>query len=312
MTTSRTQILNLLCDRDEPISGPTLADTLSISRAGVWKQIEALRTEGFDIPSTDAGYVLASIPETGAAALELGLDAPFSIEYHDAIDSTNRRARELAESGVEETAVVAAEQTAGRGRLDREWESPPGGIYCSLLCRPSLAPVEAPLFTLAAAVATTETLDTLGCEGSIKWPNDVLVGESERKIAGILTEMQGETDRIDWMVVGIGINVETPPIDEATGLNDEIDGTVDRRAVVQGFIERFDHLRSAPERILPAWREHTATLGRDVRVETPEGSVVGTATEIVSPGALLVETDSGTKRIHAGDCEHLRPISAGR
>ncbi len=312
MTTSRTQILNLLWNRDEPLSGPALADSLSISRAGVWKQIEALRSEGFAIPSTDAGYVLASIPETGSAALELGLDAPFSVEYHDAIDSTNRCARELAESGGEETAIVAGEQTAGRGRLNRDWESPPGGIYCSLLCRPSIAPVEAPLFTLAAAVATTETLATVGCDGSIKWPNDVLVGEPERKIAGILTEMQGETDRIDWMVVGIGINVETPPIAESTGLNDEIDGTVDRRTVIQGIIERFHQLRAAPAEILPAWREHSATLGRDVRVETPEGSVVGTATEIVSPGALLVETDGGTERIHAGDCEHLRPISAGR
>ena len=135
-----------------PVTGPGLADRLDISRAAVWKQVEALREEGFDIESTNDGYVVSDVPDYGAASIEYDLDAPFSIEYHDSVGSTNDRARELAAEGAENVAVVADEQTGSRGRLERAWSAPSGGVWISLLVRPKRPPAHVPVFTLAAAV----------------------------------------------------------------------------------------------------------------------------------------------------------------
>lgn len=307
-----------------PVSGPTLADELAISRAAVWKHVEALRDEGFVIESDDDGYRLIETPELSASALAHGLDVSFDIEYHEEIDSTNRRARELAEDGVTDTVVIASTQTAGRGRLDRHWDSPPGGVYSSIICRPDLPPAEAPLYTLAAAVATTRAARETGVDARIKWPNDVLVVDENseksdgndgnsyetRKLAGILTEMKGETDRIAWLVVGIGVNVDDPGVEGATGLEAEVE-TVETNTFVQRLLEEFAALRDDPDAILSAWRDNALTPGRFVRVETPGGEVVGRALDIESPGTLVVEpegSDDERVRVHAGDCEHLRPV----
>ncbi|UPM43293.1 biotin--[acetyl-CoA-carboxylase] ligase [Halocatena salina] len=309
MTHPRHRIARALADSDGSVSGPTLAEELSVSRTAVWKQIEGLREEGFEIESDESGYRLIGVPERGSTALALGLDAPFEVEYHETIDSTNRRARELAESGATDTVIVADAQTAGRGRLDRSWESPPGGVYVSILCRPDRPPAEAPLYTLAGAVATTHAVRETGLDARIKWPNDVLLvdDDSENKIAGILTEMQGETDRIAWLAVGIGVNMDDPGIEGATGLRAALDDHVPLRTFVHHLLESFDALRKQEsESILARWREAAATLGQHVRVETPDGVVVGRAVDVEPPGALVVETDDETVSLHAGDCEHLR------
>lgn len=308
MSQSRRRIVRALANSDGPVSGPTLAEELSVSRTAVWKQIEGLREEGFEIESDESGYRLAAVPDRGSTALSLGLAAPFDVEYHETIDSTNRRARELAEEGATDTVVVANAQTAGRGRLDRSWESPPGGVYVSIVCRPDRPPAEAPLYTLAGAVATTRAIRETGLDAQIKWPNDVLLlnDDTEQKLAGILTEMQGETDRIEWLAVGIGVNIDDPNIDGATGLRSELDDRVDLRVFVQRILESFDALREQEsESILADWRDAAATLGRRVRVETPGGVIVGRAVDVEPPGALVVETDDETVCVHAGDCEHL-------
>lgn len=294
---------------ESPVSGPELAARLDISRAAVWKHIEALREAGFDIPSTDSGYRLDSIPEFAGPALEYGLTVPFDIEFHDSIGSTNARARELAGEGANRVAVVADEQTGGRGRLDREWHSPSGGIWLSLLFRPDLPPAQAPLFTLAAAVATARALSETGIESSIKWPNDVLI--DGKKVAGILTEMEGEADRISWVIVGIGLNanVDTdtlPASAEATSLQ-AIAGPIDRRSLTQTLLAEFWSLTENSEEILDAWRSYSSTLGKRVRVETPTGSVVGDAVDITHPGGLVIDGEKRTT-VTAGDCEHLRPV----
>ena len=192
MQDTRRRILGSLSDG--PVSGPAVAEALSISRAAVWKHVEALRDDGFGIESRRDGYVLTDVPEFGGAAVEYGLDAPFEIEYHGTIDSTNNRARALAGEGRSDVAVLADEQTGSRGRLDRPWSAPSGGIWISLLCRPDVPPAEAPIYTLAGAVATTDALSNVGVDAGIKWPNDVLVGD--KKLVGILTEMEGEADRV--------------------------------------------------------------------------------------------------------------------
>lgn len=319
---------------DGPVSGPALADDLGVSRAAVWKAVESLREEGFAVESTSEGYLPPEDPGYSAAGIEFGLDAPYAVEYRDRLPSTNDRARELATEGQIPdggVAVVADEQTGSRGRLDREWVAPSGGVWLSLAIRPDAPPARAPLFTLAAAVATADACREAGVDAHIKWPNDVLVGgagdarkgtddtegnteggRGGRKLAGILTEMEGEADRISWMVSGIGVNANVEPAvlpAGATSLLGELGEPIDRRRFAATLLERFAALAGTPDRmdrILPAWRERASTLGRRVRVDTSNGPVTGTAVDVEPPGALVIETADGVRRVHAGDCEHLR------
>ena len=348
---TRQAVLDALAEG--PVSGPELASRLDVSRAAVWKTVDSLRDAGFTIDGTPAGYVMREPPAYGQSAIRYGLEAPFTIDYHDEVDSTNRRARNLAAGDHSDVAVVADRQTGGRGRLDRDWSSPSGGIWMSLLQRPDIPPAHAPAHTLAAAVATTQTCREAGVDAHIKWPNDVLVGgqttqndteavsdgahppaesaETTRrgghKLAGILTEMEGEADRISWLVVGIGVNLNVDAAglpSTATSLQTET-GTVDRRQFLQRLLERFADLRADLTAVLPAWREHASTLGTRVRVhlntptptatetnrDDPESSadnrvVEGRAVDVEFPGTLVIDTGSGLQRVHAGDCEHLR------
>lgn len=307
MQETRARILDALSEG--PTAGPELAQQLGITRAAVWKQIEALREAGFGIGSTPDGYELESIPEYGAEAIEFELDAPFEVEYHETIESTNERARELASEGEENVVVIADTQTGGRGRLNREWASPSGGIWLSLLLRPTVPATHAPIVTMAAAVATARAVESTGVEPAIKWPNDVLI--DDQKVAGILTEMEGEADRISWLVVGIGLNAnfdddQLPAESAATSLQ-AMTGAVDRRDCVQMILETMTELLDDQDEILPAWRNRSGTLGQRVRVDTPEGVVEGEAVDVEFPGVLLVENSNGTERVTVGDCEHLRP-----
>jgi len=318
MQRTREQVLDALADG--PVSGPAIAEDIGVSRAAVWKHVEALREAGFAVASGDDGYTLESVPEFGGPAVEYGLDAPFDIEYHDAIGSTNARARELAAEGAADVVVLADEQTGGRGRLDREWVSPSGGVWLSVCCRPAVPATHAPAFTLAAAVAVTRAAREAGVDAGIKWPNDVVVpadradenGGGERKLAGILTEMEGEADRVSWVVVGIGVNANVDPEDlpgaaNPTSLRAEV-GDVDRRAFTQRLLEEFHALGDDLDAVIPAWREYATTLGRRVRVDTPGGDVVGEAVDVTFPGALVVDTGDERVTVTAGDCEHLRPV----
>jgi BirA family biotin operon repressor/biotin-[acetyl-CoA-carboxylase] ligase len=202
--------------------------------------------------------------------------------------------------------VVAETQTGGRGRLDREWSSPDGGIYASLVVRPDVPPAHAPVYTLAAAVAVADAARETGVEADIKWPNDVQV--DGKKLAGILTEMEGEADRVSWLVVGVGANANVDAADLPRGTSIETEtGPITRRAFLASIVDRFADLTDDVGSIVPAWRERASTLGQQVRVETPCETIEGEAIDIEFPGTLLVETDDGVRRVTAGDCEHLRP-----
>ncbi|MFB6167735.1 MAG: biotin--[acetyl-CoA-carboxylase] ligase [Haloferacaceae archaeon] len=310
MTPTRRALLDALAEG--PVRGPAFADDRGLTRAAVWKQVEALREAGFGIESGEDGYRVTAVPEYGAEAVAFGLSAPYDVEFHDTVSSTNSRARELASDGADDVAVLAAEQTGGRGRRGRGWAGPPGGVYASVLVRPDRPPAHAPVFTLAAAVAVARACDPLGVDARIKWPNDVLVEAdgAERKLSGVLTEMESEGGQIAWLVAGVGVNanvgVEALP-SGATSLR-RLVGDVDRAAFVRRLLTAFHDLSTDPDAVLPAWRERASTTGRRVRVDTPGGEVVGIARDVEFPGALVVETDEGTERVHAGDCEHLRPV----
>jgi BirA family biotin operon repressor/biotin-[acetyl-CoA-carboxylase] ligase len=312
MQPTRRAVLDALVDG--PVAGPVLADELDVSRAAVWKHIEALREDGFEIDSGDDGYELVSVPEFGGPAIEFGLDADFEVEYHDSIASTNERARDLGAAGESDVVVVADEQTGGKGRLNRGFSSPSGGVWHSILVRPDVPPAHVPAYTLAAAVATARAAREAGVAAKIKWPNDLLVEhpDGDRKLVGILTEMEGEADRVSWLAVGIGVNANVDPEDidsdrPATSIRAEV-GDIERRVFVQRLVEEFDDLRSDLDSVVPAWREYASTLGKRVRVDTPGGEVVGEAVDVEFPGTLVVETDEGRVEVTAGDCEHLRPV----
>ena len=171
------------------------------------------------------------------------------------------------------------------------------------------------MYTLAAAVAVARAAREAGVEATIKWPNDVLVAGAdgdERKLAGILTEVEGEADRVSWLVLGPGVNANVDPDalpPGATSLRAAV-GDVDRRRFLQRTLEAVHSLTGGGadlRGVLDAWREYASTLGRRVRVETPRGAVEGRAVDVRFPGSLIVETDDGERVVHAGDCEHLRP-----
>ncbi|SER80567.1 biotin--[acetyl-CoA-carboxylase] ligase [Natrinema salaciae] len=312
MNETRRAILEALTDG--PVSGPALAENLDISRAAVWKHIEGLREAAFEIESGPDGYELAAVDAYNAPAVEFELAAPFSVEYHDSIASTNNRARELAGEGATDVVVLADEQTGGRGRLEREWTAPSGGVWLSVVCRPDIAPARAPLYTLAISVATARAAREAGVDAWIKWPNDVVVPTDDtgdyRKLSGILTEMEGETDRVEWIVVGPGINanIDADALPAgATSIREEA-GDVDRRRFVQRLLAEFDRYRTDLEAVVPAWRELALTLGQRVRVDRPAGELVGEAVDVTGSGALVIETDDGRVTVSAGDCEHLRPV----
>jgi BirA family transcriptional regulator, biotin operon repressor / biotin---[acetyl-CoA-carboxylase] ligase len=238
--------------------------------------------------------------------------------FYPSIGSTNDKAKELAQKGAEEgTLVIADTQTAGRGRLDRHWFSPPGlGIYLSAIVRPKVPAESAFGVHMAAAIALAQAADAQHLQSvvGIKWPND-LVAEG-RKLAGILSEVGIQAGILEWCVVGVGINVnhtrtDFPPDlrDRAISLREICNRRLDRLDLVVQFIDTFwlwydRFLEGGIAVLAPEWRRRSTLLGRTVRVETAGETYVGTALDLENDGALRVRLESGTEEVlHAGDVE---------
>jgi BirA family biotin operon repressor/biotin-[acetyl-CoA-carboxylase] ligase len=235
--------------------------------------------------------------------------------YFQEVDSTNSYARRLAERGASEGEVVIAErQLAGRGRLGRSWVSPPqGNLYVSLLLRPALAPVHAPQITLMAAVALADTVASFVAEPpTIKWPNDILI--RGKKLAGILTESCCDSRRIEFVVLGIGVNLNFPRQrmpdtirDRAISLMEVGGKCIGRELFLQRLIQGLDRCYGILEdcgfdAIAPRWQARFGLKGKRVQVEMAGEVLVGRAMGIDGDGALLVENDRGESlRIVAGD-----------
>ena len=306
------------------VSGEDLSRELRISRTAVWKHVRSLRSEGHVIESsTRKGYLLREMPdrlspsEIGAALRSVRMGR--RIVYEREVDSTNRLARDLAIAGAAEGTIAVAEaQTAGRGRKGRSWFSPPGaGIYLSLVLRPGFQPAEAPKTTLLAGVALAEALRAfVPVPVTIKWPNDILAGG--KKVAGILVEAAAEIDAIDYMIVGIGINVNTPPEvfpadlrERATSLAAGFGRPVSRVDVLGDLLERFEREYDRAGRegfgpVIRRWRELSDMAGRRVRVHSFGRPLEGVITGIGDDGMLLLKTaDGDVERIIAGDVEYI-------
>ena len=244
--------------------------------------------------------------------------AEWEIRWLDEVGSTNTYVRDRAREGAHEGLVVVADyQTAGRGRLDRRWESPRGAnLLASVLLRPGCDGTDVHLCTGALALAAADACrQVAGVEPVLKWPNDLLVGES--KLAGVLAEAEFRDGALAAVVIGIGINVAWPGPEGAGGTClDDLGGTaepVDRRVLLECLLgtlaARRPLLEEASGRAALAdeVRRRSATLGQQVRVTLPEEQLTGLAATIDEAGHLVVETASGPRTVTAGDVVHLRP-----
>ncbi len=316
---TKEEILQVLREKGDYVSGEQLADLLGVSRAAVWKQIQALTREGYGIEShQNRGYRLVKLPDKlYAAEVRNGLQTRLigcRVVHFEATTSTNTVARQLAEEGVEEGTVVVTEtQTRGKGRLGRQWVTPPGGAWLSVILKPAIDPAHAAGITLLAAVSVAKALRQSGVEAVIKWPNDVLV--NGKKICGILTEMSAETDAVSFIVLGIGVNLNNDvPLETATTIKAELGHRIDRVKFVQGLLESLeeDYLTFKEQGFTPilwSWRRYSDTLGRPVEV-TYQGEIIkGVAQDVSDDGALNVKTKDGSvRKIVSGDCTHLRKL----
>jgi BirA family transcriptional regulator, biotin operon repressor / biotin---[acetyl-CoA-carboxylase] ligase len=249
--------------------------------------------------------------QDGLATRRLGT----KFHYFAEIDSTNVYARRLAEQGANEGEVIIAEsQTRGRGRLGRNWVSPPFvNLYVSVILRPQLAPVHAPQLTLMAAVALADTIASfIGTPPTIKWPNDILVGG--KKLAGILTESSCDSERIEFVILGIGVNLNYPLAmmpevirERATSILALTKNNIEREAFLERLIQDLDRCYGELEErgfdsLALRWEAFFGLRGKGVRVETIDRIIIGTAKGIDRDGALVVEDDRGERqRIVAGD-----------
>ncbi|MFA5146014.1 MAG: biotin--[acetyl-CoA-carboxylase] ligase [Candidatus Omnitrophota bacterium] len=320
-------ILKILRTRREGyVSGEEICKLADVSRAAIWKHIEKLREEGYEIEaSPHLGYRLVHAPDRlipseiqwNMKTRTLGRD----IISYKKLDSTNDAAYEMAENNCRDgLVVIAEEQMKGKGRHGRHWTSPPkGGIYLSCVLRPDMPPEGIPRITLLAAVSLATSIRKVsGLEASIKWPNDILI--HNKKVCGILTEMKAEQDNISFVVVGIGVNVNTAAKAlprGASSIREEMraagrDVAVSRVELTRNMLETLDShyylLRTkgfGP--IIEEWKALSSMLGSRIRVVLHNRTFDGTAHDLDSDGSLVVRLDSGIlEKVSSGDVEMVR------
>ena len=307
---TKKQVLKSLRTCSSYLSGEAISNQLGISRVSIWKQIRSLKKDGYTIEALPKGYRLISSPDVLLPYEFPNLEQ--RMHHFLEVDSTMDVARELAKKGAEEGTIVIAEaQIHGRGRLSREWLSPKGGIYFTLILRPKISPAYAPRINLMASVAVATTIrKLLGLKAELKWPNDVLI--EKKKVCGILAEMDAEMDIVNFVNLGIGINANTSILQlekTATSLKHALGKKISRKEFFSALlmeIERQQPLLMKAE-LLEEWKELSVTLNKYVRILSPGEVIVGRAIDIDMTGALIVkERDGSLKKAVAGDCIHLR------
>lgn len=307
------------------VSGQQISEDLHVSRTAIWKHINVLKSRGYIFESsTRKGYRLIYAPNL-LTPLEIASvlhtdHFGHHVVYMESTTSTNEEAKRRAREGAEEgTIVVAEEQTTGHGRLARGFYSPfAKGIWFSLILRPHFLPMEAAKSTLLAAVGVCRAIRRMGLtECGIKWPNDILY--KGKKMVGILTEMSASMEKIDYIVMGIGINTgvtkkELPEAFRETATSFVMEGVdVSRKDLLAAVLTELENEYKKAETegfgpVLEDWKKLSVTLGQDVRVIFGNDSYVGRAVDIDKDGCLLVDTGKTVNRVLAGDVS-IRPAS---
>ena len=320
-----TAILKLLKGtKGKYVSGERISKDVNVSRAAVWKHISALRKYGYKIASKEGqGYKIAkSTDQLLPWEIKESFKTQFvgkEIHHYSVVDSTQDIAIKLAEVGAQEgTVVVAEKQKKGRARVGRKWAAPEGGIWFSTILKPKIPTAESTILPLAAALAVCNAVrNECKLDAKLKWPNDVII--TGKKVSGILAEMSCEADRINYVVIGIGVNANvnvkklesmirgTEGYYGATSLMKEWGKEVDRIKLLRSILSELEEIylnleREGSHMIIKAWKDLSATLGRNVTVSMNEMSFEGKAIDIDYDGALLVKLPDGNiKRIVAGD-----------
>lgn len=319
----REKIIELLKKKQEYVSGDQISHRLGISRQALWKHIQELK---------DAGYEIVAVPHLGYR-LEALADRLYDFEvrsglgtslfgkhvhYFEALASTMEAATQRALEGSPEGTVILAEtQTKGKGRMGRSWFSPRyKGIYCSLIVRPQCLPSQASVLTLLAAVGIVEAVkEYTGLSAKIKWPNDIFLGG--KKVGGILTELNAEMDRINFAVIGVGLNVNNDKKALASGavsLKSYMDKAdpINRVGLLQEILRKLEDnyllfQKGEARRVLEKWKQHSITVGTRVKVYYQARHIEGEAIDIDADGMLLVRRDTGIiEKVTAGDVIHCR------
>ncbi|MGN7476454.1 biotin--[acetyl-CoA-carboxylase] ligase [Solibacillus silvestris] len=309
----------------EPISGQVLADELQVSRTAIWKHMQTLKQEGYEFETVKKrGYKLLSVPDK----VDMGQLQQFlttkrygrQVHYYERVESTQLVAHELVRADAPDgTIVIAEHQTAGRGRMMREWDSSEGkGIWMTLIIRPDIAPHQAPQFTLVTAVSIVQAMKASfkNFTPEIKWPNDILI--NGKKTTGILTEMVAEADRIQALLIGIGINVNQKRDDFpeqlkqiATSISIEEGKGIERVHLVANVLDFLEHysdhyVKNGFALIKKIWEESSGTIGKQVKATTLREVVEGQAIGITESGVLEIRQANGDiKGIYSADIELL-------
>ncbi len=312
------ELLELL-DQNEFVSGQQIADTLGVSRNAVWKAIERIRKEGYDIEAvTGMGYRIRSSSDTfGEISILNGLKTKWlgkTLQFFEEIDSTNDEVKKKAEKGFEEGLVIVADrQVKGKGRRGRTWDTFGGmNIAMSFLIKPQFAPDTAPMLTIVMALAAQQGIEKItGIRAGIKWPNDIVIGG--KKCVGILTEMAAEPDYIHYVVIGTGINVNTEKFsddikDMATSLYLESGQKWSRSEVTAAIINEFESFYEIfkktgdLESLKDLYNSLCVNAGSRVCVMDPKGAFEADAKGINEKGELIVTKDDGQElEVYAGE-----------
>lgn len=302
----KNKILEKLKQSEDFISGQEISKEFHITRAAIWKYINILREDGYNIESVPSkGYRLVSLPDIlSYEEIKEYLKTDFmgrSIYYFNSIDSTNKKAKEVAQDEQEGTVIIAEEQTAGKGRMGRSWVSPKGkGIWMSLILKPTMEPMKVPKLTLIGAAAVYKALENMGIKAQIKWPNDVLI--DGKKICGILTEMSGELNMVNYVIMGIGINVNLDEKDipdqlkdKATSLKISTGKEINRKELTANILNEFEKLyisfkeKDQMNEVLKICRENSILLGEEVKIIRGNDVRIGKAIDINENGELLIK-----------------------
>ncbi|MEN6343575.1 MAG: biotin--[acetyl-CoA-carboxylase] ligase [Methanospirillum sp.] len=325
MKESLYRTIRLLEEANGPVSGEVLAEQLGVTRAAIWKQIQELREQGYEIEASQKeGYRLVHnsdrlLPYEVKKHLKTHAIGQH-IHYLPTTPSTNDVARWMASGGtlaeLHGTVVIAEEQTGGVGRLGRAWVSPEGGVWITIILTPAIPIDHVFMITMVGAVAVARAIRREFDLGAmIKWPNDVYIGD--KKVAGLLLELAAEADTIHYCLLGIGIDVNIDPSELSPGLQRtittiqaELEHEVDRAKFLARLLREFERhydLLEAREydAILREWRSMSCTLDQHVHVNTLTKSFQGEAIDIDEYGALLIRKENGrVERVIAGDLSH--------
>ena len=306
----------------EYLSGEDLSDVLKISRVAVWKHIKKIQSLGYKIESKQKlGYRLISETEK-LLPWEITKDLKTKtvgkrVYYFEEIDSTQNFAEQIALDEKENgTIVIAEKQTAGKGRLDRKWTSPKGGIWFSLIIHPKFDVSTSTLVPIAGAVALAKAIkNTLNIDVSVKWPNDITL--NGKKVAGMLVDASFQANNIDYLILGIGINfdIDAKKIEKRLsksanfyGVNSlrKKDDITPPKILLREFLVQFEKIliqlnKGEKTKIVKEWTKKADKIGKKISINTSDGKISGVAQGIDNDGALKLKTSKGIKKIFVGD-----------